>query len=162
MLEPPVTHMSRNMKKSILVVSLIALFAAGIFFVFRVNTDIPRAIGGQKDAHGCLPGAGYSWCEAKHSCIRVWETSCTAAPAKKFLFTCDKGQTIDATFYPTDDKFVDLVLSDSRAMKVPLAISASGARYANADESFVFWNKGNTAFITESGTTTYSGCVTND
>ena len=28
-------------------------------------------------------------------------------------------------------------------------MSGSGARYANKDESFVFWNKGNTAFITE-------------
>jgi hypothetical protein len=30
-------------------------------------------------------------------------------------------------------------------------MSASGARYASADESVVFWNKGNTAFITEGG-----------
>src|SRR5581483_12293852 len=35
---------------------------------------------------------------------------------------------------------------------------ASGARYANADESFIFWNKGTTAFITENGQTTYANC----
>jgi membrane-bound inhibitor of C-type lysozyme len=40
-------------------------------------------------------------------------------------------------------------------------LSGSGARYANKDESFVFWNKGDTAFITEgaSGEETYSDCV---
>jgi membrane-bound inhibitor of C-type lysozyme len=39
-------------------------------------------------------------------------------------------------------------------------MSGSGARYANADESFVFWNKGDTAFITEGGgKEIYSGYV---
>ena len=35
------------------------------------------------------------------------------------------------------------------------------ARYANADESFIFWSKGDTAFIEEgpSQTQTYKGCV---
>ena len=36
-----------------------------------------------------------------------------------------------------------------------------GARYANADESFVFWNKGDTAFVTEGAadTMTFKDCV---
>jgi membrane-bound inhibitor of C-type lysozyme len=74
-------------------------------------------------------------------------------------FECSGGKSIKATFY--SDK-VDLVLSDGRSMTVPQAMSASGARYANADETFVFWNKGNTAFITEgaNGAETYSDCVT--
>jgi len=57
---------------------------------------------------------------------------------------------------------VTLNLSDGRTMTLPQVISASGARYArsNDDESFVFWNKGNTAFITEKGSMTYNGCVT--
>ena len=44
---------------------------------------------------------------------------------------------------------VELKLSDGRSLKIPQAMSGSGARYANTDESFVFWNKGDTAFITE-------------
>jgi membrane-bound inhibitor of C-type lysozyme len=46
-------------------------------------------------------------------------------------------------------------------MKLPQVISGSGARYANEDESFVFWNKGDTAFVTE-GTDdkmTFKDCV---
>jgi membrane-bound inhibitor of C-type lysozyme len=40
-------------------------------------------------------------------------------------------------------------------------ISGSGARYANADESIVFWNKGDTAFITEGAddAMTFEDCV---
>jgi membrane-bound inhibitor of C-type lysozyme len=55
---------------------------------------------------------------------------------------------------------VHLVLSDGRAFFLPQAISASGARYANSDESFVFWNKGTGAFIAERGNQTYGNCAT--
>ena len=56
---------------------------------------------------------------------------------------------------------MDLKLSDGRSLSLPQVLSGSGARYANKDESFVFWNKGDTAFITEgaSGEETYSDCV---
>lgn len=74
-------------------------------------------------------------------------------------FLCDNNKSIGATFYPDNDTHVDLKLSDGRVLPVPRAISGSGARYANSDESFVFWNKGDTAFITENGTTTYANCA---
>jgi membrane-bound inhibitor of C-type lysozyme len=118
-----------------------------------------RPIGGDKDAGGCLIAAGYSWCPAKKECLRPWEEYCTAVTPNPATFLCDGGKVIEATFYPLDDKFVDLELSDGRKISLPHALSASGARYAKADESFVFWNKGDTAFITEGGTTTFDGCV---
>ncbi len=37
--------------------------------------------GGDRDAHGCIGSAGYSWCEAKQKCLREWEESCTAPAA---------------------------------------------------------------------------------
>ena len=75
------------------------------------------------------------------------------------VFRCDmpKDSFISSVFY--SDR-VSLTLSNGRRITLPHALSADGARYANADESFVFWNKGNTAFVTENGTTTYDGCVT--
>ena len=72
-------------------------------------------------------------------------------------FICPNHSYVSAMFYQDG---VKLLLSDGRTMTLPHALSADGARYANPDESFVFWNKGNGAFITEEGTTTYSGCVT--
>ncbi len=79
-------------------------------------------------------------------------------PISVATFKCAEGRSILATFYPDE---VDLKLSDSRAMKLPQTISGSGARYANADESVVFWNKGNTAFVTEGPdeTMTFKTCV---
>lgn len=73
-------------------------------------------------------------------------------------FSCDANKTIAATFHQND---VQLLLSDGRNLVVPHAISADGGRYANDDESFVFWTKGNGAFITEGSSTTYADCTVN-
>jgi len=79
-------------------------------------------------------------------------------PVVQATFTCNENNSIDAAFYT--DK-VDLTLSDGRSLELPQVISGSGARYANADESFVFWNKGDTAFVTEGPdeAMTYAECV---
>ena len=77
----------------------------------------------------------------------------------KATFACKGGKSIAATFAPDS---VALKLSDGRSLTLPQAMSGSGARYANADETLVFWNKGDAAFITEGpgeGKETYSGCV---
>lgn len=75
-------------------------------------------------------------------------------------YTCDGGKTIVAEYLNSTNQ-VDLTLSDGRSMVLNQAVSADGARFANADETFVFWNTGNTAFVEEgvNGTTTYSNCV---
>lgn len=75
-------------------------------------------------------------------------------------FTCENNKSIIATFYPTNDTHVNLTLSDGRKISLQYAVSASGARYTDAKETMVFWNKGNTAFITEGISTTYIGCIT--
>lgn len=77
----------------------------------------------------------------------------------KAVFNCADGKSITAEFDNTSDQ-VNLTLSDGRVWTLPRAMSGSGARYANADESQVFWNKGDTAFIEENGQTTYDDCVT--
>lgn len=33
----------------------------------------PRPIGGDRDAHGCLAPAGYTWCARERTCVRPWE-----------------------------------------------------------------------------------------
>lgn len=33
-------------------------------------------VGSDRDAHGCIGSAGYTWCEVKDKCLRVWEEKC--------------------------------------------------------------------------------------
>ena len=68
------------------------------------------------------------------------------------------GKSITATFHLPEDALVDIRLNDGRTMTLAHALSASGTRYANPDESFVFWNKGTTAFIQENDIPTFSDC----
>ena len=81
-------------------------------------------------------------------------------PIAQAKFTCADNKTIESVFYKN---FVHIEAHSLGALYLPQAMSASGARYANADESIVFWNKGNTAFITEGSpdNITYKDCVTN-
>jgi len=72
-------------------------------------------------------------------------------------FYCDNDKAIIAEFRKNS---VYIKLSDGRALVLLQTISGSGARYANTDESFVFWNKGDTAFIQEGENYTYQNCAT--
>ncbi len=78
---------------------------------------------------------------------------------KKVTFNCPDGRAIDVTFYLPKDEGIDIDLGDGKKITLKRALAASGARYSNTDESFVFWNKGDMAFIEENGKTTYNNCV---
>lgn len=37
------------------------------------SVQVPQLIGGNKDEHGCLTAAGYTWSELRRDCIRIFE-----------------------------------------------------------------------------------------
>ncbi len=41
-----------------------------------INNSYKNIVGGDKDEHGCIGSAGYSWCEEKQKCLRTWEEKC--------------------------------------------------------------------------------------
>jgi hypothetical protein len=64
--------------------TIIFLLALSLLIVGCAKEPV---IGGDKDAHGCLIGAGYSWCEEKQKCLRVWEENCTVQIENKHICT---------------------------------------------------------------------------
>lgn len=56
--------------KGITIAILLLLMIAGC------KTSQNQPIGGQTDSHGCLIGAGYSYCPSTGQCQRMWETYC--------------------------------------------------------------------------------------
>jgi membrane-bound inhibitor of C-type lysozyme len=87
-------------------------------------------------------------------------------------YFCNDGKSMEVKYYqgtstpevvpgqpPTPTGSVDLSLSDGRQMTLPQTISGSGIRYANGDESFVFFSKGNGALVLENNLQTYFGCI---
>ena len=37
---------------------------------------VENVVGGDKDEHGCIGSAGYTWCQEKQKCLRTWEEPC--------------------------------------------------------------------------------------
>lgn len=65
---------------STLILSLLLLTACHNSKQTKPINNIPTSpdslLGEDRDEHGCIPSAGYSWCEAKQKCLRVWEEPC--------------------------------------------------------------------------------------
>lgn len=40
----------------------------------EASPQAPRT-GGDRDAHGCIGSAGYSWCARENRCVRPWEVA---------------------------------------------------------------------------------------
>jgi tryptophan-rich sensory protein len=50
---------------------------------FAPCPETAPVLGGDKDEHGCIGSAGYSWCEQKQKCLRVFEEDCFSNEAIK-------------------------------------------------------------------------------
>lgn len=49
------------------------LYDAVPMLVSATGAEVPTLVGGDRDAHGCIGSAGYSWDEDNAKCDRVWE-----------------------------------------------------------------------------------------
>ena len=52
------------------------------------TTSSAPLVGNDRDAHGCIGSAGYTWCEAKQKCLRVWEEPCALASDTPVKYFC--------------------------------------------------------------------------
>lgn len=73
------------MKKIIAVVLLGLLFFTGYLLINNKSVPVNQkpvpvptvqVVGGDRDSHGCIGSAGYSWCGPKNKCLRIWEEAC--------------------------------------------------------------------------------------
>lgn len=55
----------------------------GINSVINKETPTQTLVGGDEDEHGCKASAGYSWCEIKQKCLRIWEEKCEEAKVEE-------------------------------------------------------------------------------
>ncbi|MBU1164798.1 hypothetical protein KKA15_04535 [Patescibacteria group bacterium] len=69
----------------IAVIILIIVVGWAFFYLSKNNSQQNgKLIGGDKDEHGCLVAAGYSWCEPKQKCLRSFEEPCEVVLSKFF------------------------------------------------------------------------------
>lgn len=76
-------------------------------------------IGGDRDEHGCLGPAGYSWCGALKKCIRPWEKKCeksisTSTDATCIMNAVEKRDNAIITAWDKEAAAIKKVLTDRR------------------------------------------------
>lgn len=72
------------MKKNIYTIIILLILGIGVFLFIGLDKkenvskegNNVEIVGGDKDEHGCIGSAGYSWCEEKNKCLRIWEEPC--------------------------------------------------------------------------------------
>lgn len=96
----------------------------------------------------------------------------TATPIKTVRYSCDYGRSLVVEYFsgairtlpdgmPMPGGHVVVTQGDGTRHTLQQTASGSGIRYANQSETFVFWSKGDGAFVEEgpSQTETYSNCT---
>ncbi|HVY72713.1 MAG TPA: MliC family protein [Candidatus Paceibacterota bacterium] len=135
----------------LIVVILIALCL--VLWMYRNTEPVSRFFG--SDTETTTPGVAAGNTVVSYSCDE--DKSLSA----EYIDGGPASSTPDGRPVPTGA--VELTFSDGTMLRLPQTLSASGIRYANADESLIFWSKGDTAFIQQgigtSQTETYSNCV---
>jgi hypothetical protein len=61
----------------------VAIIATGCSYPWTKAVPVVNPtpiVGNDRDAHGCIGSAGYSWCEQKQKCLRPFEEKCTSTP----------------------------------------------------------------------------------
>ena len=77
-------------------IALCALIGAWYSVVRQKDVD-EQHVGNDADVHGCIPSAGYAWCEVKQKCLREWEEQCTLDNTTDTTDTIDTTDTTNAT-----------------------------------------------------------------
>ena len=72
------------------------------------ETEKTEIVGDDKDEHGCIASAGYTWSEAQKDCIRLWEKGVRLASVD------DAENTLFIVFSP-DSTQVELFFSEEDA-----------------------------------------------
>ncbi len=77
----------------LLIIGCVLFNALYITFGDSDQNKDSQLVGGDKDEHGCIGSAGYSWCEAKQKCLRIWEEDCDSI---------DKNTGLEKHYCPTE------------------------------------------------------------
>ncbi len=75
-------------KRTIILGGLLLIVAGAAILITHRNEGTPSGdiVGGDRDEHGCIGSAGYSWCEPKQKCLRIWEEACYTSPAQEVQY----------------------------------------------------------------------------
>ena len=56
---------------------IVLIVVVVVLIIYSQNRSTSNGLlGGDRDSHGCIGSAGYTWCQVKGKCLRTWEDPC--------------------------------------------------------------------------------------
>lgn len=113
------------MKKSILFITSLVLLCACSQKNTKASMD-SRLVGNDKDRHGCIGSAGYTWSEVRGECIRLFEIG--------ILTTSLTNETENAYIVLSQDS-TEIELFCSNELKNEILVKNAKNTWGNADNT---------------------------
>lgn len=89
------------MKKTIICVIAFATLSA-----CKSSSSMEKLVGGDRDDHGCIPSAGYTWSEALHQCVQIWEIGERFDAGQKNIYLVFDGDSTYAEIFTDTNKIL--------------------------------------------------------
>lgn len=106
------------------------------------NEDKTPLVGADRDEHGCIASAGYTWSTLKNTCIRLWEEGKTLLPAQQTEGTIMTAYVVDGegsveVFLP--GRSAAMLLTRQYVQGAPEWVSADGSGWKLVQDGFAGW-----------------------
>ncbi|MBW2986371.1 hypothetical protein KY333_03295 [Candidatus Woesearchaeota archaeon] len=76
-----------------------------------------QLVGGDRDVHGCIGSAGYTWCAPKQKCLRVWEEPCVTSTITNFAECVAAGYPVMESYPEQCSDGVNVFVADRPELK---------------------------------------------
>ena len=70
------------------------------------HSTLGKLVGNDRDEHGCIGSAGYTWSYALHDCVRLWEAGTRFDNGPEQVFLIYSADSTFAEIFPTTGKSV--------------------------------------------------------
>ncbi|MBB4804920.1 hypothetical protein HNP38_000192 [Chryseobacterium defluvii] len=105
--------------------------------LFTFAQDTKRVVGGDRDTHGCIGSAGYTYSQVKNDCIRVFEQKIKLPEVKP------KGSStsMTAVIFSKDMKNAEIFLPDQNSGSLILTRAGKGKTWKSGKYILVPYKK---------------------
>ena len=134
------------MKKiNLIIITILVIIGLLISIYFMLSPLFTKThgpiVGGDRDANGCIGSAGYSWCEEKQKCLRIWEENCTTQtePEKIYCTPEQKKAQVCPEYYSATCGWFNQSI---KCLKYPCAQTFANPCFACASPNVEYYTAG--------------------
>lgn len=84
----------------------IAVATLGMICTSCAHSSFGKLVGSDRDEHGCIGSAGYTWSYALHSCVRLWEVGTRFDNGPESVFLIYSPDSTFAEIFPQSSSSV--------------------------------------------------------